>query len=68
MEENAKFVKAAVPEALIPNSYASGSAVVGHVSEVRKCNATVPSGIGLASAWSGLYKGNTCQLDHILCG
>ena len=28
MEENAKFVKAAVPEALIPNSYASGSAVV----------------------------------------
>lgn len=27
MEENIKFVKAAVPEALIPNSYASGSAV-----------------------------------------
>ena len=26
MEENIKFVKAAVPEALIPNSYASGSA------------------------------------------
>ena len=27
MEENIKFVKAAVPEALIPNSYASGTAV-----------------------------------------
>lgn len=27
MEENIKFVKAAVPETLIPNSYASGSAV-----------------------------------------
>lgn len=27
MEENIKFVQAAVPEALIPNSYASGSAV-----------------------------------------
>ena len=27
IEENIKFVKAAVPEALIPNSYASGSAV-----------------------------------------
>lgn len=27
MEENIKFVKAVVPEALIPNSYASGSAV-----------------------------------------
>ena len=27
MEENIKFVKAAVPEAFIPNSYASGTAV-----------------------------------------
>ena len=27
MEDNIKFVKDAVPEALIPNSYASGSAV-----------------------------------------
>ena len=69
MEETIKFVKATVPEALIPNSYASGSSCcLGNVSEVRKCNATVRSGTGLASAWSGFYQGNICQLDHILCG
>ena len=44
------------------------SCCLGNVSEVRKCNATVPSVTGLASAWSGFYQGNTCQLDHILCG
>ena len=39
------------------------SCCLGNVSEVRKCNATIPSGTGLASAWSGFYQGNTCQLD-----
>ena len=32
------------------------SCCLGNVSEVRKCNATVPSVTGLASAWSGFYQ------------
>lgn len=32
------------------------SCCLGYVSEVRKCNATVLSGTGLASAWSGYTR------------
>jgi hypothetical protein len=69
MEENIKFVKAAVLEALILNGYASGSAVAW-VMYQKFANAMplYRQEQDWQSAWSRFYQGNTCQLDHILCG